>query len=165
VCRNISQSSHLGREGEMTDKNTEKSINELEKLFLLDLLPETIEEAQEILADAEIDTTELKEKGREIFRNILAEFDDDWRNISKEVLKSETSEILKRQFRTDLSRESLLDKIRGATQALTARGLSTTLSAGVAHRNLDKVSDLDLAYLLRQLEYIAEQAGIDLGEE
>ena len=61
----------------MTGKNTEKAIDELEKLFLLDLLPETTEEAQGILKNAGIDTAELKEKGQEILQNILAEFEDD----------------------------------------------------------------------------------------
>ena len=110
----------------MTNKrknNIEKAIDELENLFLLDLLPETLEEAQEILREAKIDTTELKEKGRDIFRKTLTQFDDDWRNIPEETLKSQTAEIHRRQIRLDLPRETLLEKIREAIQILSTKGL------------------------------------------
>lgn len=149
---------------EKFNKNIEKSTAELEKLFLLDLIPETQEEAQKILSNAEINTKKVKEKGQQIIRNMLIEFDDDWRNTSDESLQSETSEILKIKLHTDLSRETLLDKILKTTHALTAKGFGSQLSPGVAHRNLEKETDQDLAGLLRQLEHIAEQAGIDLGE-
>ena len=146
-------------------ENIEKSIQELEKLFLLDLIPETQEEAQEILLKAEIDTKELKEKGRKIYRDILAEFNDDWRNISEETLEREKSEVLKGKIPTDLSRETLISKILEATKALAAKGFGAQISTGIAHRNLEKETDQDLASLLRQMEHIAEQAGIKLGEK
>lgn len=146
-------------------ENIEKSIHELEKLFLLDLIPETQEEAQEILLKAEIDTKELKEKGRKIYRDILAEFNDDWRNISEETLESEKSEVLTRKIPTDLSRETLISKILEVTKALAAKGLGAQISTGIAHRNLEKETGQDLASLLRQMEHIAEQAGIKLGEK
>ena len=152
----------------MTNKkksNIEKSISELEKLFLHDLIPETLEEAHEILNEAEFNTMEFKENARNIFRNMLTEFDDDWRNTSEETLNSKAKEILKRDARTDLPRETLLDKIKEITQLLDTKGLTYQLSAGVVHRNLEKEVNEDLASLLRQLEHIAEQAGIDLGEK
>ena len=144
------------------EENTAKAISEIENLFLLDLLPETHEEAQEILISARIDTTELKIKGREILRNMLVEFDDDWRNISEETLEREASGIFKRKIQDNLSRETLLERIKELTEALTSGGVSTPLPASVLHRNLEKETDQDLSSLLRQLQYIAEEAGIEL---
>lgn len=148
-----------------TDKNnTERAIDELENLFLLDLIPESAEEAQELFENEKIDTTELKEKSRQIFRGLLSQFDDDWRNIPDEVLEAQKVSLLEKKVRKGLSRESLLKKIQELTEALTVKGLSSPLTAGVAHRNLERESTGDLASLLRQLEHVAEEAGIDLEE-
>lgn len=152
----------------MKDKNklnTEKAISEIENIFLFDLLPETPEEAREILENAGIDTTELKKEGRKIFRNMLVEFNDDWRNVPNEALEREASGIFMRRVQANLSRETLLERIKELTEALTAKGLSTPLPAGVLHRNLEKETAQDLASLLRQIQYIAEEAGIELREE
>ena len=81
--------------GNKSGENTQKAISELEKLFINDLIPDTAEEAREILAQANIDTTDIKQKGREIFRSILAEFDDDWRNIPDVEVNKESAQILK----------------------------------------------------------------------
>lgn len=149
---------------EISKNNTERAIDELENLFLLDLLPETAKEAQELFESEKIDTTELKEKSRQIFRGLLSQFDDDWRNVPDEVLEAQRTSLLEKKVQKGLSRELLLKKIREITQTLTVRGLSSPLTAGVAHRNLKRESTGDLASLLRQLEHIAEEAGIDLGE-
>jgi hypothetical protein len=146
------------------EKNTKKALSELENLFLLDLIPESTEEAHEILRTAGVETTNLKEEGREIFRNILLEFEDDWRNISDSTLEDEASNILNREIYANLSRETLLERIQSITQALSAKGLSSSLPAGILHRNLEKDTNQDLASLLRQVQFIAEQAGIDLGD-
>ena len=42
----------------------------------------------------------------------------------------------------------LLEKLRVLTQALTSRGLSTTLPAGVLHRNLENETDQDFGFKL-----------------
>ena len=52
------------------EKNTNKALSELENLFLLDLIPESADEANKILREAGIDTTNLKVEGREIFRQL-----------------------------------------------------------------------------------------------
>ena len=147
------------------EKNTKKALSELENLFLLDLIPESADEANKILSEAGIDTTNLKAEGREIFRNMLLEFDDDWRNISESALENEASDILGREIYANLSRETLLEKIKSVTQALTSKGLIASLPAGVLHRNLEKESVKDLASLLRQIQYVAEQAGVEVGDQ
>jgi len=145
--------------------NTQKALTELENLFVYDLVPETAEEAQEILAKAGIDTSELKQKGREILRNILIEFDDDWRNITDESVKAEASKVLERKIFSSLSRDELLRRIKEVSKLLSTTAMREEAPAGVLHRNLGKVKDQDLASLLRQLEHLATEAGLDLGKE
>jgi len=151
--------------GNKSGENTQKAISELEKLFINDLIPDTAEEARELLAQANIDTTDIKQRGREIFRSILAEFDDDWRNIPDEEVKQEPTHILKLKLLESLSREELISRIESIFEQLAAIGGAKAVAGGVANRNLINESKEDLASLLRQLEYLADKKDIGREEE
>lgn len=151
--------------GNKSGENTQKAISELEQLFINDLIPDTAEEARELLAQVNIDTTDIKQKGREILRNILAEFDDDWRNITDEEVNQEPAQILGQKLLELLSREELLSRIESLFGRLATTGGAKAVAGGVANRNLKKESKEDLASLLRQLEYLAEKMDIGTGEE
>ena len=102
--------SQLELEEKMSNResnNTEKALSELEKLFLLDLIPKSAEEAREILKETGINIIELKHKGREIYKNILTEFDDDWRNIPEVTMEVATKKLLSKEIATSLRGKAL----------------------------------------------------------
>lgn len=145
------------------DVNSDRDIaNKFDALF--EAIPEleTDEEANQFLIENGYNPDDLRKKGERIVKSLM---EDNWRFVSEEMLESETSKILSRTIQVDLPRETLMKKIQEITQALTEKGVSSALATGFAHRNLDKESNKDLASLLRQVQHIADEAGIELREE
>lgn len=150
----------------MSKKLDVNSDREIIKRFdtLFEDIPElqTEEEINEFLQTIGYSAEELKRKGQEFAEKLL---ESNWRFVSEEIIENQREKLLTIDLQINNSRESIIKKIKETTQALSARGITAPLLPGVAHRNLEKETKQDLASLLRQIEHIAKEAGIDLGEK
>lgn len=144
------------------NQNSDRIIaNKFDMLFAS--IPElrTEEETDHFLNEMGFVPNELEEKGARIVAGLL---ENNWRFVPEETIERQRAKLFSKEIRTDLPRQTIIERIQNITQALAIKGLGSSLTAGVAHRNLERESTRDLASLLRQLEHVAEEEGIDLGD-
>jgi len=148
-----------------SDSRDEKIIDAFSELLDLDLLPASIDEANEILRAANINIEELNRKSLFVLRELSKEFEDDWRNVSTKEISSISANL--DQIPLDLSskRETLIQGIQNLIADITSHSKEALASPGLAWRNLDKQSNEDLARLLRKLKFIAYELGVDQDKE
>ena len=144
----------------------DKDMNDIFAEFLsLDMYPNTLEEAEEIIQEAGIDISEFEKKTISIFRNILSESPLDWRNVSDDIIDAEAAKLDEIPLKKNLSKEQLIMSINRITKILESTIQGRQLNFELAHRNLETQTDDDLAQLLRQIEYAASELGIDIEDQ
>jgi hypothetical protein len=146
-------------------REDEKLIDVFADLLSLDLYPDTTEEAEVIIKNTDLDLSEFEKKTTLIFRNILSEFSNDWRNVSENTMTAEAEKISAFKLRSDLTKEKLLERIARIVTKISSSSQGQQMTAGLAYRNFSKQTKEDLAQLLRQLEYAASELDIDTEDE
>lgn len=141
-----------------SQKTDEEIVREFESLFHKLPEPETGEEIEKILNDAGYDVKDLQTKGLEFANNLMA---NNWRFVTSDEIDDAAKRINEIPFRNSWTRSHLLDAIQKVSQALGPSGKEPVL----AHRNLGKLADADLAAILQELEYKASMKGIKLNLE
>jgi hypothetical protein len=136
-------------------KTDEEIVREFDRLFDEVPEPDTNEEIKEILVDAGYDPKTLKIKGVEFVNNLIA---NNWRFITSDEIDEAAKRINEIPFRDSWNRSQLLKAIQIASEALALGGTEPVL----AFRNLEKLTDIDLASVLQELEYKADAKGIKL---
>jgi len=144
-----------------SDPRDEKLIDAFAELLDLDLLPRSVEEAEEILRAANISIEELNKKSLLVLREISKEFADDWRNVSAEEISSMSITLDRIPLALSESVDTIKQRIQGLIAEIASLNENALVSPGLAWRNLDKQSKEDLARLLRKIEFIATELGID----
>ena len=153
----------------MNDKKTfpqdDDLANVLNELLDLGLIPDSLEDAEITVRSAHIDIETLKKRSTAILRNVLAEFPDDWRNITTNDIEAASTELEKKPLKLHLNEEELKDRIQNLIRRIVERNKSQVPIPGLAWRNLNKQSKEDLARLLRKFEIIADEEGVEEKEE
>lgn len=148
-----------------SDPRDEKIIDAFSELLDLDLLPASIDEAEEILRSTNTDIEELNRKSLFVLRELLKEFEDDWRNVSNEEISSISTNLDRIPLDLSSERETLIQSIQNLITNITSHNKEALVSPGLAWRNLDKQSNEDLARLLRKLKFIANELGVNQNKE
>jgi hypothetical protein len=136
-------------------KTDEDIVREFESLFNSAPEPSTNEELAEILYDAGYDLEALKAKGLEFVNNLIA---NNWRFVTSDEIDKAATKINKMPIRDGWDRNHLLGAIQKISKALASGGGDPVL----AFRNLEKLTNGDLASVLQELEYEANAKGIEL---
>lgn len=144
-----------------SDPRDEKMIDIFSQLLDLDLLPQSIDEAEEILRVANINIDEFNKKSLHILREISREFENDWRNVGIEEVLSISNNLDGIPLDLGSGKEVLVQRIQNLIANIGAHNKSSIAKLGLAWRNLDKQSNEDLARVLRKLEFIAKELNID----
>lgn len=144
-----------------SDPRDEKLIDAFAELLDLDLLPKSSIEAEEVLRAAGISIEELNKKSLLVLREISKEFADDWRNVSKDEISSMSIKLDKIPLNLNWDEDALKQRIQGLIAEIASYNENALVSPGLAWRNLDQQSKEDLARLLRKIEFIAIELGID----
>lgn len=143
----------------------EKLIDVFAELLDLDLLPDTLEDAEAVILDSGIDIKAFEHRSLEVLREILVDFPEDWRNVTADEMSASAARIEEYRLKSHLSKQMLKERITTLLNNIASRGKSKWLQPGLAHRNLEKQSKDDLVRLLRQLEFAADELGIELEED
>jgi hypothetical protein len=142
----------------MEENKAKRSDVEIAKDFeqLFDEIPEpeTDEEVTAYLIEAGYDPEVLKVQGSEFVANLIA---NNWRFISSEETDEATAGINEIPLRKDWNRSQLINAIEKISGALALHGRQPAM----AFRNLEELTDADLAIILQELEYKANISGID----
>ncbi|MBI4762930.1 MAG: hypothetical protein HRF47_09090 [Chloroflexota bacterium] len=128
--------------------------NEFDRLFNEIPEPETDEEIREFLVESGYDPEALKAQGREFVHNLIA---TNWRFVSSNEIDEAVTKIDEVPTRKEWSRSQLTKAIQKLSAALTIGGKQPSL----AFRNLEELTDSDLAVILQELEYKARASGVD----
>jgi len=128
--------------------------NEFDRLFNEIPEPETDEEIREFLVESGYDPEALKAQGREFVYNLIA---TNWRFVSSNEIDEAVTKIDEVPTRKEWSRSQLTKAIQKLSAALTIGGKQPSL----AFRNLEELTDSDLAVILQELEYKARASGVD----
>jgi len=129
--------------------------NEFDRLFDDIPEPETDEEVRAYLVEAGYDPEALKAQGVEFVNNLIA---NNWRFVSSEGLDDAAAKIDEVPIRKEWNRDQLTTAIRKLSTALALGGKQPSL----AFRNLEELTDSDLATILQELEFKARTNGINL---
>jgi hypothetical protein len=136
-------------------KRTDWEIaNEFDRLFDEIPEPETDEEIRTFLVEAGYDLEILKAQGVEFVNNLLA---SNWRFVSSDEIDNGAIKIDEAPIRKEWNRGQLTTAIQKISAALALGGKQPSL----AFRNLEELTDSDLATILQELEYKARTSGID----
>lgn len=135
-----------------TDKDIER---EFESLFNLIHEPNTDEEIIKELEDTGYKLEELKTTGRKFVNNLIA---NNWRFVTSEEIDNKARKISEIPFRTNLTKDKLLIAIRKISEVLATKGSQPSL----AFRNLENLTEEDLASILQELEFEASEKNIKL---
>ena len=130
-------------------------VREFESLFNSAPEPNTNEEVAEILHDAGYDLETLQAKGLEFANSLIA---NNWRFVTSDEIDKAATKINKMPIRDGWDRNRLLEAIRKISKALASGGGEPAL----AFRNLEKLTNGDLASVLQELEYEASAKGIEM---
>lgn len=147
----------------MNEKKSPETYFELSNAFLElfdSVLPEDSDEIDELLLEMGFDPGKVAAGLRELADRATAESPLNWRVQAARELKTERARFTKLIRRSELSRNEILAQI----QALLSKG-SAERSFLAAHRNLQDLSDEDLASLMEDLLYLSssEQQNKDHG--
>ncbi|MBI3340157.1 MAG: hypothetical protein HY022_08505 [Chloroflexi bacterium] len=140
---------------ENKSKRTDLEIaNEFNRLFDEIPEPETDEEILEFLVESGYDPETLKTQGGEFINNLIA---TNWRFVSSNDIDEAVTKIDDVPIRKEWSRGQLTNAIQKLSASLAFGGKQPSL----AFRNLEELTDSDLAVILQELEYKARASGID----
>jgi hypothetical protein len=147
----------------MTERRPIRSEEELAGAFdqLFDEIPapQTREEIYDYIREAGIDPDEFGAQIKEITSKALQISPLNWRNSGQEEIERARKALDKFNKFADHSREELLstvDKVLGRIIAFNPK------LAPIHHRNRAELSVEDLASLLEELMFIADQSNIDI---
>lgn len=144
----------------------DKIVESLVELLDLELVPDSLEDAENVVQKTNIDVDELKKRASAVLREILTELPDDWRNIAIDEIESTSTELEKRFLKLQLSEAEIKERIQNLVNRITEANVHINVpTPGLAWRNLEKQSKEDLARLLRKFELIADEMGIERKEE
>lgn len=135
-------------------KKTDLDIaSEFDRLF--DEVPEPVtdEEIKIFLEEAGYDVEKLKADGAAFVNDLIA---SNWRFANIQDMREAAAEINEVPVRKGWDRLRLTDAIEKVSASLRSVGTQPNL----AFRNLDELTDTDLATILQELEYIARRSGI-----
>jgi hypothetical protein len=137
-------------------KRTDLDIaSEFDRLFDEIPEPDTDEEVRTFLEAAGYDVEKLKADGMAFVNNLFA---SNWRFANLRDDHQAAAEINKVRVRKEWNRSQLTAAIEKLSAALGTRKSQPSL----AFRNLDELTDVDLAMILQELEYTARSNGIAL---
>lgn len=117
--------------------------------------PESDEEIEDYLIEAGYDPETLKNQGAEFVKNLMT---NNWRFVPSEEIDEAITKIDEIPFRKDWNRSQLTAAIQKVSDALASIGQQPSM----AFRNLQELTEADLATILQELEYKARIKGIDL---
>lgn len=144
----------------------DKFIESLVELLDLELVPDSLEDAENAVRNSNIDVDVLKKRASAVLREILTEFPDDWRNVATDNVESISTELEKMPLKLHLSEMEIKERIQNLISRITNANVHVKLPVpGLAWRNLENQSKEDLARLLRKFELIADEMGIEVKEE
>ena len=141
---------------ENKSKRTDRDIaEEFDRLFDEIPEPDTDEGIEDYLIEAGYDPEILKARGAEFVKNLMA---NNWRFVPSEEINEAATKIDEIPFRKGWNRSQLTAAIQTVSNALALRGKQPSL----AFRNLQELTETDLATILQELEYKARTNGIDV---
>jgi hypothetical protein len=135
------------------------------ELLDLALIPDSLEDAESIVRNANINIDTLNKRSMTVLRDVLADFPDDWRNVATDQEESISTKLEKRSLKLHLNETEIKERIQGLISRIVAHNQSSTPMPGLAWRNLDRQSKEDLARLLRKFELMADELGIEIKED
>lgn len=137
------------------NKNKKNSITDwniaeaFESLFDEILIPETKKEADEIMSEAGIDANKWNDEMYTMIQKLLRESPLNWRNVTNVDISNIVKELESIPKHINKTRKELWDLIEKILDEL----YSSMHKVPVAYRNLEEVTEEDLASLLQELEY------------
>lgn len=134
------------KDNKVTDRDI---VNAFESLFDEVLVPQSIEEAEEIIRQAGVDPEEWKNEMYAMVQGMLRESPLNWRNVKKEELTKKIKELENIPKRLDKTKEELQELIQNRLDDLNL----SLQQAPAAYRNREELTKEDLASLLQELEY------------
>ncbi len=130
-------------------QDEEELVQTLAELFENTKLEESEEEVDAALRELGHDPDELASRMAQVAKQALAESPLNWRNRAP-ALETERQKLATFQQPFAQGRAWVVAKIQELRAQAEARSLSVTF----AHRNLESLSDTDLAAVLTDLEYL-----------
>ncbi len=112
--------------------------------------PETPDEIDAVIREAGFDPDEMEARIRAATEQALARSPLNWRNRTSQELESERDRVARAVRPGD--RAGLIEAIKALTRQVSGQ-------IAYAYRNLESMTDEDLAGLLSNLEYLASQKG------
>lgn len=138
---------------EVTDRDV---ANAFTALFEVVLVPQSKEEAEEIIRQKGIDLEKWNAEMYVMAQELLRSSPLNWRNVNQAELSQKVKRLESIPKRLDKTKEQLQDLIR---QRLDELNLSPQ-QVPVAHRNQEELTKEDLASLLQELEFqLQEEEG------
>jgi hypothetical protein len=134
------------KECSITDRDVAEAF---ETLFDETLLPESREEAEEIILEAGIDPEKWDNEMNIMVQKLLRDSPLNWRNIAQEEIFNIVSDLENIPKRVNKTIQELWELIDKALEEL----YPSKQNIPVAYRNLEEVTKEDLASLLQELEY------------
>ena len=137
-------------------KRTDLEIaSEFDHLFDEIPEPDTDEEVRAFLEESGYDVEKLKAEGVAFVRDLIAR---NWRFASLRDMHAAATAINEVPVRIGWDRRRLTEAIEKVAAVLRSGGAQPSF----AFRNLDELTDADLATILQELEYTARDTGIEL---
>lgn len=137
-------------------KRTDLDIaSEFDRLFDELSEPGSDEEVRAYLEEIGYDVEKLKAEGAAFVKDLIA---SNWRFANLREIHEAAAKINEIPMRKGWDRHKLTTAIEKISSALSSGGAHPSL----AFRNLDELTDADLATILQELEYKARNSGITL---
>ena len=140
----------------MTERRSMGTYEELTRV-LADLFdevgPDTPEEVDAVLVEAGYDPDEVGRQMQAIAEQAMANSPVNWRNRAQQELAAERARYERTASTPSGSREDMISGIRHLISQMGQRPSQVF----AYHRNLEDMSDEDLASLLSDLEYLSSQ--------
>lgn len=142
---------------EVNDKDIAQAF---EALFDQALVPQSEEEADEIIREAGIDPEAWSDKMYALVQELLRSSPLNWRNVSKDELSNKAEALESIPKRLDKTKEELQELIQARLKRLNL----SPQKAPAAYRNREVLTKEDLASLLQELDYQLREEGGEEGE-
>lgn len=143
-------------------RTDEEIVAAFERLFDESLVPNSTQEAQEIIRNAGINPSAFLENMNSLTERILAESPHNWRNQKDDEIEEARTSLSRINIPKGLSKQQLLDSIDSLLKKFPT-GLPRSLQ--LAHRNATEQSQDDLAYLYQEILHQLAEAGIDIQKD
>ncbi|HML23356.1 MAG TPA: hypothetical protein PKD09_17000 [Aggregatilinea sp.] len=130
-------------------ENTEDLVNAVDDL-IENTLTESLEEADAFLIERGLDPDEIGRRFEQLAQQALSASPLHWKNRARAEIDRKRDQLNRRQRSNSLSRDDMLNAIRNLQRALARQA-----PARAYYRNLEEVTDEDLAGILAELEFLA----------